>query len=728
MSSSPVTGLSAELIGYAHGSTRTGGTCTPCVTPPGKGDRPTGRKIRQRSYRRVSICPRDRHLDARAAELLRELAGPDAAFREHQLEAVRDLVADRARVLCVQRTGLGQVRRLLHRHRAAARARRRADADRLAAAGADAQPDRGGRAARHPRAHDQLDQPRRVGRGARAARRRRGRPAADQPRAAEQPALPRGDAAAVRRARRAASSSTRRTASRDWGHDFRPDYRRSRDMLAAAARRASPCSARPRPPTTAWSADVEEQLGGGTPVKTYRGPLGRVEPALRGRRAARARPTGWPGWRRGCRSCRARGSSTRSPSATPSVVAEWLTAPRDPGRGLQRRGRDRAARRGRGPAAAQRAQGGRGDERARHGLRQARPRLRRALPGAGLGRRLLPAGRPRRPRRSSARRSCCCAAPRTAGSRTSSSSRRSRARERGRARCSSSSTRRATARRRRELMAAGQPRRGRHRGDAQGARRRGRGRPRGQPLGARAGGDWGYDAERYAQVTALRRARAGGDGRVRRRRALPDARAAGGARRPRPGGLRALRGLRRPALRRRRSIRRWCARRRCCCARGRWCSRSRRWRPDADGAMRKLPEDVRAEEGRALARLGDGGWDPAVQAGPARGPLRRRAGRRGGRARARVGDPSVAWVAAVPSRREGDPVSDFAQPPRRGGSACRSRTCSSARTTARRSARWPTPPSRSPTCAARSRSTGDAAARARACSSTTSASAAGRWR
>src|SRR4051794_34622644 len=47
-------------------------------------------------------------LDDRAADLLRELAGPDARFREHQLEAVRDLVADRARVLCVQRTGWGK--------------------------------------------------------------------------------------------------------------------------------------------------------------------------------------------------------------------------------------------------------------------------------------------------------------------------------------------------------------------------------------------------------------------------------------------------------------------------------------------------------------------------------------------------------------------------------------------------------------------------------------------
>src|ERR1700750_73588 len=47
-------------------------------------------------------------LEDRAPALLADLAGPDAAFRPHQLEAVRDLVEDRARVLCVQRTGWGK--------------------------------------------------------------------------------------------------------------------------------------------------------------------------------------------------------------------------------------------------------------------------------------------------------------------------------------------------------------------------------------------------------------------------------------------------------------------------------------------------------------------------------------------------------------------------------------------------------------------------------------------
>src|SRR3954468_22110471 len=45
---------------------------------------------------------------ATADELLRALAGPDAVFREHQREAIEDLVVGRRRVLCVQRTGWGK--------------------------------------------------------------------------------------------------------------------------------------------------------------------------------------------------------------------------------------------------------------------------------------------------------------------------------------------------------------------------------------------------------------------------------------------------------------------------------------------------------------------------------------------------------------------------------------------------------------------------------------------
>ena len=83
------------------------------------------------------------------------------------------------------------------------------------------------------------------------------------------------------------------------------------------------------------------------------------------------------------------------------------------------------------------------------------------------------------------------------------------------------------------------------------------------------GGDWFYDAERYAPDHRAAPARAGGDGGLRRRRALPDARAAGGARRPR---ARRTAGAARSAPGRAstgRWTRRSCATRRSTCARAR---------------------------------------------------------------------------------------------------------------------------------------------------------------
>src|SRR3954452_518328 len=47
-------------------------------------------------------------IETRALEALRALAGPDAEPRPHQLEAVHDLVRDRRGVLCVQRAGWGK--------------------------------------------------------------------------------------------------------------------------------------------------------------------------------------------------------------------------------------------------------------------------------------------------------------------------------------------------------------------------------------------------------------------------------------------------------------------------------------------------------------------------------------------------------------------------------------------------------------------------------------------
>ena len=273
----------------------------------------------------------------------------------------------------------------------------------------------------------------------------------------------------------------------DWGHDFRPDYRRLAEMLERLPDGVAVLG------TTATAndrvvADVEEQLRAGVgdaPLRTYRGPLGRSSLRLEVvELPAQADRLAWLAtWLP-----RLEGSGIvyTLTKRDADLVAGLAERPRDRRRGLQRRGRHRAARRGRGAAARQRAQGGRRHERARHGLRQARPRLRRALPGARLGDLLLPAGRARRAAASSTPTSCCCAAPRTAGSRTSSSSRRSRGASWSTA-CSRRSTRAG------EdglslpaLSERGEPRPRPDRGDAQGARRRGRGDARRQPLGARA--------------------------------------------------------------------------------------------------------------------------------------------------------------------------------------------------------------------------------------------------
>ena len=165
------------------------------------------------------------------------------------------------------------------------------------------------------------------------------------------------------------------------------------------------------------------------------------------------------------------------------------------------------------------------------------------------------------------------------------------------------------------------------------------------------GSDWSYDGERYAQVTALRRERAGGDGRVRRRRALPDARAAGGARRPRCPRLRPLLGVhRRRALISRRPTR-WSSRPGATCAPSRSSSRSRRWRPIPSGAMRKIPDDVRVEPGWALARFGDGGWWPAVERGLTQRHLRARRRRSAGRRGPAHEHGGARWITHVPSTR-----------------------------------------------------------------------------
>jgi ATP-dependent DNA helicase RecQ len=169
------------------------------------------------------------------------------------------------------------------------------------------------------------------------------------------------------------------------------------------------------------------------------------------------------------------------------------------------------------------------------------------------------------------------------------------------------------------------------------------------------GSGWTYDAERYARITALRRreqkamAAFGADGRCLMRALQeelddPDPWDCGRCSvcaGPRYAGPLDPKLVREAALLlRSRPI----------------VMESKKMAPDDSGAMRKIPEDVRAEEGRALARLGDGGWDPVVAAG-------RRAGAFDGElvdAAAevvRAWRVPVEWVTAVPS----PDVPDFAR-------------------------------------------------------------------
>ena len=148
--------------------------------------------------------------------------------------------------------------------------------------------------------------------------------------------------------------------------------------------------------------------------------------------------------------------------------------------------------------------------------------------------------------------------------------------------------------------------------------------------------------------------------------------------------------------------------------------------PDAQGAMKKIPEGVRVEEGRALARLGDGGWDPLVRAGRARRPLRRRA-RRGGRGgRAQLGRAGgVGDGGAVAAQRRARARTSRAGS--RSGSACPTRPCSSASATRPPQREMANSQQQVANVRGQFAVTGSGR-RARACWSTTSASAAGRSR
>jgi ATP-dependent DNA helicase RecQ len=218
----------------------------------------------------------DETIPAAALERLRILTDdPDAQFRPDQLEAIRDVVVDRARVLCVQRTGWGKsavyfvatallreagagptliVSPLLAlmRNQIAAAERLGLRAHTINSANRDEWDD-----VRDRLAAGTIDllliSPERL----------------NNPRFREEmlPLFAASVGLLVIDESHCIS---------DWGHDFRPDYRRVKDMLVALAPDVAVLG------TTATAndrvvADVVSQLGaeGGEPLRTYRGPLAR---------------------------------------------------------------------------------------------------------------------------------------------------------------------------------------------------------------------------------------------------------------------------------------------------------------------------------------------------------------------------------------------------------------------------------------------------------------------
>ena len=245
-----------------------------------------------------------------AEALLRRLAGESARLREDQWTAIHALVEERPAGAGRAADRLGQVGGVLRRHRAAAGARGRADGDRLAAAGVDAQPDRGRRAGRDPGADHQLGEPARVGGDPGRGRGRRGGRAADLPGAAEQPRLPRRGAAQAG-LRGGAAGRGRGAHGQRLGPRLPAGLPPDPHVPGRPAARTSRCWPRPRRRTRGWWPTSPSSSARTAETTRW---------CCAGRWTARACRCTWCGWaapRSGsrswpssCRTCRARGSST----------------------------------------------------------------------------------------------------------------------------------------------------------------------------------------------------------------------------------------------------------------------------------------------------------------------------------------------------------------------------------------------------------------------------------
>ncbi|GAA4264425.1 RecQ family ATP-dependent DNA helicase [Frondihabitans peucedani] len=214
-------------------------------------------------------------LDAEALGLLRALTGrDDAVFHDGQLEAIRALVDDRRRALVVQRTGWGKsavyfIATLLLRRRGAGPtllvspllALMRDQVAAAARAGVRAA------ALNSANAHEWADVQQQISRGEvdvlLVSPERLNNP---RFRDEQLPELVRTMGMLVVDEAHCIS---------DWGHDFRPDYRRLADLIRTLPHEI-PVLATTATANERVVADVEEQLGAGSPVLTIRGSLARA--------------------------------------------------------------------------------------------------------------------------------------------------------------------------------------------------------------------------------------------------------------------------------------------------------------------------------------------------------------------------------------------------------------------------------------------------------------------
>ncbi len=174
----------------------------------------------------------------------------------------------------------------------------------------------------------------------------------------------------------------------------------------------------------------------------------------------------------------------------------------------------------------------------------------------------------------------------------------------------------------------------------------------------RAGAEWDYDEERYAHITALRRAeqeamaRYGSDGRCLMRAlqeelddpSPEDCGRCAVCTEPRfdaPPGPRLVELAGRHLRSRPIEL------------------DAKKMAPDASGTMRRIADGARIDPGWALARFGDGGWWPAVERGLGAGEFDAEViAALADVVRSRV--PGAAWVTAVPSVRLGNALERLA--------------------------------------------------------------------